>query len=244
MASDHRTAPRTVLDRRRRRPGLPARDNRRGRCGAATAGAVRSGGLPRRDGRRPGRPLRRRSSEPAHSPAARARWTRRGIGGPGMFDPDQFHDPEFRSLVRATRAVIAERVHRGVASPPERLAVAALDEMPDEDAASSARAASSRRGLGQPEHPPGVLRSAPPPRRVARRPGARGRDPGWLPRRAPRAGESPLERVDGRLDAVIARLLFMAGMRRSEVSALRWACARASGRGPASQRTLGEPPAA
>ena len=50
-----------------------------------------------------------------------------------MFDPDQFHDPEFRSLVRATRAVIAERVHRGGASPPERLAVAALDEMPDED---------------------------------------------------------------------------------------------------------------
>ena len=46
----------------------------------------------------------------------------------GCFDPDQFHDPEFRSLVRATRAVIAERVHRGVASPPERLAVAALDE--------------------------------------------------------------------------------------------------------------------
>ena len=50
-----------------------------------------------------------------------------------MFDPDQFHDPEFRSLVRATRAVVAERVHRGVASPPERLAIAALDEMPDED---------------------------------------------------------------------------------------------------------------
>ena len=47
-----------------------------------------------------------------------------------MFDPDQFHDPEFRTLVLAARAVIAERVHRGVATPPERLAVAALDEMP------------------------------------------------------------------------------------------------------------------
>ncbi len=57
-----------------------------------------------------------------------------------MFDPDQFHDPEFRSLVRATRAVIAERVHRGVASPPERLAVAALDEMPDEDDPAAMRA--------------------------------------------------------------------------------------------------------
>ena len=57
-----------------------------------------------------------------------------------MFDPDQFHDPEFRSLVRATRAVIAERVHRGVASPPERLAVAALDEMPNEDDPPAARA--------------------------------------------------------------------------------------------------------
>ena len=57
-----------------------------------------------------------------------------------MFDPDQFHDPEFRSLVRATRAVVAERVHRGVASPPERLAVAALDEMPDEDDPAAVRA--------------------------------------------------------------------------------------------------------
>ena len=57
-----------------------------------------------------------------------------------MFDPDQFHDPEFRSLVRATRAVVAERVHRGVASPPERLAVAARDEMPDEDDPAAVRA--------------------------------------------------------------------------------------------------------
>ena len=54
-----------------------------------------------------------------------------------------------------------------------------------------------RRGLHQPEHPPGVRQSAPPPRRLARGPGARGRDPGRLPRRAPRAGESALKRVDG-----------------------------------------------
>ena len=50
-----------------------------------------------------------------------------------MFDHDQFHDPEFRNLVRAARAVIAGRVGRGIATPAERLAVAALDEMPDED---------------------------------------------------------------------------------------------------------------
>ena len=57
-----------------------------------------------------------------------------------MFDPDQFHDPEFRTLVRAARAVIAERVHRGVATPPERLAVAALDEVPDEEDPAAVRA--------------------------------------------------------------------------------------------------------
>ncbi len=57
---------------------------------------------------------------------------------PGMFD--RFHDPEFRTLVRAARAVITERVHRGVAMPPDRLAVAALDEMPDEDDPAAVRA--------------------------------------------------------------------------------------------------------
>ena len=57
-----------------------------------------------------------------------------------MFDPYQFHDLEFRTLVRAARAVIAERVHRGVATPPERLAVAALDEMPDEEDPAAVRA--------------------------------------------------------------------------------------------------------
>ena len=132
MARGHRTWSRTVSDRGRRRPGVPARDNRRGRCGATPARAVRSRRLPL-DGSRPGRSLRRRSSQPAHSPSGRSRWTRRGIGVPRMFDPDQFHDPEFRTLVLAARAVLAERVHRGVATPPERLAVAALDEMPDED---------------------------------------------------------------------------------------------------------------
>ena len=37
------------------------------------------------------------------------------------------------------------------------------------------------------------------------------------------AGSSPRRSSGGRVDAVIAGLLFMAGMRRSEVSALRWA---------------------
>ena len=55
-----------------------------------------------------------------------------------MFDPD--HDPEFRTLVQAARALIVERVRRGVATPAERLAVAALDEMPDEDDPAAVRA--------------------------------------------------------------------------------------------------------
>ncbi len=54
-----------------------------------------------------------------------------------------------------------------------------------------------RRGVALREHPPGVLRRSAPPRRLARRPGAQGRDPGRLPRRAPRAGESSVERVAG-----------------------------------------------
>ena len=43
---------------------------------------------------------------------------------PTMFDPDQLHDPEFRTRVRAARALIA--VRRGVATPAEHLAVAVL----------------------------------------------------------------------------------------------------------------------
>ena len=48
-----------------------------------------------------------------------------------------------------------------------------------------------------PNTPPGLLRGAPPPRRLARRPAARGRDVGLLPRRAPRPGPGAGERVDG-----------------------------------------------
>ena len=53
-----------------------------------------------------------------------------------------------------------------------------------------------RRGLHQPEHPPGVLRGAPPPRRLARRPATRGCDPRRLPRRTSRPGPGAGERVD------------------------------------------------
>ena len=76
-------------DRGGRRPGpagwggrAPSSRAGRGRTQDAwprSAGAVRSGGLPR-DGSRPGRSLGRRSSEPAHSPSGRSRRTRRGIG--------------------------------------------------------------------------------------------------------------------------------------------------------------------
>ena len=57
-----------------------------------------------------------------------------------MFNPEQLHDPEFQTRVRAARAVIAERVGRGIATSAERLAVAALDEMPDEDDDAAVRA--------------------------------------------------------------------------------------------------------
>ena len=39
-----------------------------------------------------------------------------------MFDPEQLHDPEFRTRVQAARTLIAERVRRGVATPAEHLA--------------------------------------------------------------------------------------------------------------------------
>ena len=57
-----------------------------------------------------------------------------------MFNPEQLHDPEFQTRGRAARAVIAERVGRGIATSAERLAVAALDEMPDEDDDAAVRA--------------------------------------------------------------------------------------------------------
>ena len=57
-----------------------------------------------------------------------------------MLDPDQFHDPEFQTLALAARAVIAERVRRGIATPDERLVVAVLNEMPDENDPAAVRA--------------------------------------------------------------------------------------------------------
>ena len=77
-----------------------------------------------------------------------------------MFNPEQLHDPEFRTRVQAARALIAERARRGVATPAEHLAVAVLDEMPDEDDPD----ARSRRG-------PRAATSAP----ASRPPGPSGR---------------------------------------------------------------------
>ena len=57
-----------------------------------------------------------------------------------MLNPDQFHDPEFQTLALAARAVIAERVRRGIATPDERLVVAVLNEMPDENDPAAVRA--------------------------------------------------------------------------------------------------------
>ncbi len=54
-----------------------------------------------------------------------------------IFNPHRFHDPE---LLRAARAVITERVRQGVATPPERLVVTALDEMPLEEDPAAVRA--------------------------------------------------------------------------------------------------------
>ena len=72
-----------------------------------------------------------------------------------------------------------------------------------------------------------TLRPAPPQSSAPRRPPAASPRPAQGPRRLPARGRGreseqvALER--GRLDAVIAGLLFMGGMRRSEVSGLRWA---------------------
>ena len=60
-----------------------------------------------------------------------------------------------------------------------------LIERPDADRAPP------RGDLALPEHPPGVLRGAPPPRRLARRPAARGRDVGLLPRALHDQGRAP-----------------------------------------------------
>ena len=42
--------------------------------------------------------------------------------------------------MKAARALIAERVRRGVATPAEHLAVVVIDEMPDEDDPDAVRA--------------------------------------------------------------------------------------------------------
>ena len=100
--------------------------------------AVRRGRLPRP------RPRPRRSSGRL---GARALPCRAGpgereerIGGPRCSTPTSSTTPSSRPLALAARAVIAERVRRGIATPDERLVVAALDEMPDENDPAAVRA--------------------------------------------------------------------------------------------------------
>ena len=65
-----------------------------------------------------------------------------------MLDPDQFHDPEFQTLALAARAVIAERVRRGIATPDERLVVAVLNEIPTADDIAGRERPGRGEGLG------------------------------------------------------------------------------------------------
>ncbi len=57
-----------------------------------------------------------------------------------MLDPEDFGESGFGTVMGAARAVITERVRRGVATPAERLAAAALAEMPNEDDPAAVRA--------------------------------------------------------------------------------------------------------
>lgn len=49
-------------------------------------------------------------------------------------------EPEHRTVVGAARAVVTERVRQGGATAAERLTVAALEEMPDEEDPAAVRA--------------------------------------------------------------------------------------------------------
>ena len=72
-----------------------------------------------------------------------------------IFDPDLLHDPEFRTRVRAARALIAERVRRGVATPAEHLGC----RRPRRDARRGRP--ETRCGHGRPR-PPSAMRFARP----------------------------------------------------------------------------------
>lgn len=166
----------------------------------------------------PRRPRARMRSETPAGPPARARHEVRGSPNPAT---------------RGSNGCGGEDGHRSPGRGRAR--------------ASDADRAPPRRGLHQPQHPPGPLRGAPPPRRLARRPPARRdttpsapylaefhdqggvarerRDGGgpWrasgYPRRRGRGHES--EEVPGEPPRCRDRgLLFMGGMRRSEMSPL------------------------
>ena len=122
---------------------------------------------------RPGHPPRRRS-EPAHSPAGWARWTRR----------------RNRCPLEIARG-IAERVPRGIATPAERLAGATLD------AVRSSALATLEFDLHAAAPAPGGDHERPPRDRQARRLRGAGRPP-----RTARSAEKPPRGLDaGRLVA-------------------------------------------
>ena len=176
-----------------RRPGS-CRSSRRGRsrsaCVAngrlgheARASSGRAGGAARELGNR----LRTRSATGAveRGPGPQVR---RGL--PAHANHPAGHDDDRVALRRRHLLNVGSRPLPQTTRAPTRPVVATAVER-------AADRPPPRRGVALREHPPGVLRRSAPPRRLARRPGARGRDPGRLPRRAPRAGESLVERVDG-----------------------------------------------
>ena len=141
-----------------------------------------SGAVSGRTGRGPenGRVWERRLSRVAHLVVPRSRDSprrRRAIRR-------ERHDAVHRR--RARRGPMARPFSRGTRRRVGRRAWGGRRRVRQQHhavRASGADRAPPRRGLQQPERPPGVLRGAPPPRR----PAARGCEPGRLPRRAPRA---------------------------------------------------------
>ena len=150
--------------------------------------------------------------------------------------------PTARRLVDASVSANTRRAYAGALGqldawlagrPLDDAALAAyLAELHDAGraASSAAMAVAAAAVPGPARRPSGPVRRAdrPSPRRpgqsVQRRgPGGRARHPrATLPRRRGRGVESDqVAAARGRLDAVIAGLLFMGGLRRSEVSALR-----------------------
>ena len=140
---------------------------------------------------------------------------------PSMWTPGS---PAGRSRTQPFAAYVAEFYDQGRAPASAATAVAARRASGPASPASPIRPGSGRPGFWPATGGPPAIAAA------ARRgrSGPRTSPPSLAtyhrPRRRGRGVESdPVARERGRLDAVTAGLLFMAGMRRSEVSALHWA---------------------